>query len=201
MKNLPTLILASQSPRRAELLQRLALPFEARPADIDEETLGHLEPAQMALELATQKAQAVWQPGQWVLAADTVVALGDETLGKPRNPQENRRFLQQLSGRQHTVYTGFAILKPNRGLHREVALAQVAFRPLQAWELEWYVQSGEGLDKAGGYGAQGLGMVLLERIEGDFYTVMGLPVSRVWQRLYELGYFGLEPHLPDPKEL
>lgn len=83
MKNLPTLILASQSPRRAELLQRLALPFEARPADIDEETLGHLEPAQMALELATQKAQAVWQPGQWVLAADTVVALEGEPLGKP----------------------------------------------------------------------------------------------------------------------
>lgn len=201
MKNLPTLILASQSPRRAELLQRLALPFEARPADINEESLRHLEPARMALELATQKAQAIWQPGQWVLAADTVVALGNETLGKPRNPQENRQFLERLSGRSHTVYTGFAILKPDGAVHREVALAQVTFRPLQAWELEWYLQSGEGLDKAGGYGAQGLGMVLLERIEGDFYTVMGLPVSRVWQRLYELGYFGLEPHLPDPERL
>ncbi|AWR87399.1 Maf family protein [Meiothermus taiwanensis] len=201
MKNLPTLILASGSPRRAELLRRLALPFEARPADINEESLRHLEPSQMAQELAVQKAQAVWQPGQWVLAADTVVALEGQTLGKPHNPQENRRFLEQLSGRRHTVYTGFAILKPDGAVHREVALAQVTFRPLQAWELEWYVQSGEGLDKAGGYGAQGLGMVLLERIEGDFYTVMGLPVSRVWQRLYELGYFGLEPHRPDPKEL
>ncbi len=81
-------------------------------------------------------------------------------------------------------------MKPDGFLHSEVAEARVTFRALQEWELEWYAGSGEGLDKAGGYGAQGLGMVLLERIEGDFYTVMGLPVSRVWQRLYELGYFG-----------
>jgi len=193
MKNLPTLILASRSPRRAELLGRLALPFETHPADIDEEALRHLEPAQIAQELAMQKAKAAWKPGQWVLAADTVVALEGETLGKPKDLEENKAFLKRLSGRTHTVYTGFAILKPEGFLHCEVAPAQVTFRPLQAWELEWYAKSGEGLDKAGGYGAQGLGMVLLERIEGDFYTVMGLPVSRVWQRLYELGYFGLEP--------
>ncbi len=189
MTHLPTLVLASQSPRRAELLQRLELPFRTQPANIDEEALGHLAPSQMAGELATQKAQAVWQPGQWVLAADTVVALGSETLGKPQNKSENIAFLRRLSGRSHTVYTGFAILKPDGELHSEVAQALVTFRALKAWELEWYAESGEGLDKAGGYGAQGLGMVLLERIEGDFYTVMGLPVSRVWQRLYELGYF------------
>ncbi len=190
MTHLPTIILASQSPRRAELLQRLALPFRIHPANIDEEALGHLAPSQMARELATRKAQAIWQPGQWVLAADTVVAMGCETLGKPRNKSENIAFLRRLSGRSHTVYTGFSILKPDGVLHSEVAEAQVTFRALQEWELEWYAGSGEGLDKAGGYGAQGLGMVLLERIEGDFYTVMGLPVSRVWQRLNELGYFG-----------
>lgn len=190
MANLPALILASQSPRRAELLQRLSLPFKALPANIDEDALGHLKPPEMAQELATQKAQAIWQPGQWVLAADTVVAMGSETLGKPQNVAENTTFLRRLSGRTHIVYTGFAILKPDGFLHREVTEAQVTFRALHEWELEWYAQSGEGLDKAGGYGAQGLGMVLLERIEGDFYTVMGLPVSRVWQRLYELGYFG-----------
>jgi septum formation protein len=190
MTHFPTLILASQSPRRAELLQRLALPFRTRPANIDEEALGHLAPGQMARELAIQKAQAVWQPGQWVLAADTVVAMGSETLGKPQNKSENIVFLRRLSGRSHTVYTGFAILKPDGVVHSEVEQALVTFRALQEWELEWYAGSGEGLDKAGGYGAQGLGMVLLERIEGDFYTVMGLPVSRVWQRLNELGYFG-----------
>ncbi|WP_337869450.1 Maf family protein [Meiothermus sp.] len=85
MTHLPTLILASQSPRRAELLQRLALPYRTRPANIDEEALSHLVPGQMAGALAAQKAQAVWQPGQWVLAADTVVAMGSETLGKPQN--------------------------------------------------------------------------------------------------------------------
>ncbi|WP_297861207.1 nucleoside triphosphate pyrophosphatase [Meiothermus sp.] len=190
MTSLPTLILASQSPRRAELLKRLSIPFEARPADIDEESLGHLEPAPMAEALAAKKAQTIWQPGQWVLAADTVVALDTEVLGKPRSPEENKAFLHRLSGRTHTVYTGFAIQQPEGHLHSEVVEAKVAFRDLQEWELEWYASSGEGLDKAGGYGAQGLGMVLIERIEGDFYTVMGLPVSRVWQRLYQLGYFG-----------
>jgi septum formation protein len=190
MTRLPDLILASQSPRRAELLQRLSLPFQTCPANIDEDVLGHLAPSEMARELAARKAQAIWQQGQWVLAADTVVAMGSETLGKPQSIAENKAFLRRLSGRTHTVYTGFAVLKPDRFLHSEVVLAQVTFRALQEWELEWYAQSREGLDKAGGYGAQGLGMVLLERIEGDFYTVMGLPVSRVWQRLCELGYFG-----------
>jgi len=197
MTNLPTLILASQSPRRAELLQRLSLPFKALPARIDEELVVDLEPSQMAQELATQKAQIIWQPGQWVLAADTVVAMGSQTLGKPQSMAENAQFLRHLSGRTHRVYTGFAILKPEGFLHREVAEAQVTFRALAEWELEWYTQSGEGLDKAGGYGVQGLGMVLLERIEGDFYTVMGLPISRVWQRLHELGYFGRALPAPD----
>ena len=90
------------------------------------------------------------------------------------------------------MYTGFTILRPDGVLHREVAKAQVTFRVLQEWELKWYAQSGEGLDKAGGYGVQGLGMVLVERIEGDYYTVMGLPVSQVWQRLSELGYFAAQ---------
>lgn len=186
---LPTLILASQSPRRAELLSRLALPFQTRPANIDEESLHHLPPAQMAQSLAAQKAQTVWEAGHWVLAADTVVALGSRTLGKPRDEAENIAFLEELSGITHSVFTGFCIVQPSGKSLSEVAEARVTFRKLSQWELQWYAQSGEGLDKAGGYGAQELGMVLLEKIEGDFYTVMGLPVSRVWQRLQELGYF------------
>ncbi len=190
MTGLPTLVLASQSPRRAELLQRLALPLRIVPAHLDEAALGHLEAAPMAQQLAVGKAQAVWQPGLWVLAADTVVALEGQSLGKPRGIAENKVFLQRLSGRTHSVYTGFALLRPEGHLHAEVVEARVTFRTLGEWEIDWYVQSREGLDKAGGYGVQGLGMVLVERIEGDFYTVMGLPVSRVWQRLHELGYFG-----------
>jgi len=187
--NLPTLVLASQSPRRAELLERLGLPFISRPANIDEEALGHLPPAQMARALSQEKAKAVWQGG-WVLAADTVVALGSRVLGKPGDTEENKAFLQTLSARTHTVFTGVSIITPKGELHSAVAEAEVTFRRLSDWEIGWYARSGEGLDKAGGYGAQGLGMVLLEGINGDFYTVMGLPVSRVWERLKELGYFG-----------
>ncbi len=187
--HLPTLILASQSPRRAELLARLGLPFETRPANIDEDALHHLPPHQMAQTLAGEKAKVIWQPGQWVLAADTVVALGSQTLGKPKDAAENKVFLQQLAGITHSVFTGFAILEPSGSLHHEVEEAKVTFRSLSEWEMDWYAASGEGLDKAGGYGAQELGMVLLEKIEGDFYTVMGLPVSKVWQRLSEFGYF------------
>ncbi|RDI96518.1 septum formation protein Maf [Meiothermus sp. QL-1] len=186
---LPPLVLASQSPRRAELLARLGLPFEVRPAHLDEGGLAHLPPLQMARALAEAKAQAVRAEGRWVLAADTVVALGGRALGKPRDLEENRAFLKRLSGRTHTVYTAFAIVQPGGRLHSEVAEAQVTFRQLFPWELEWYLQSGEGLDKAGGYGAQGRGMVFLKSLQGDFYTVMGLPVSRVWQCLIELGYF------------
>lgn len=187
---LPPLVLASGSPRRAELLGRLGLPFRPRPANLDEDALGHLPPAQMARALSQAKAKAVWRPGEWVLAADTVVALEDTVLGKPADPSENRRFLERLSGRSHTVFTGVSIVVPRGELHSAVTEAEVTFRRLAEWEIRWYVESGEGLDKAGGYGAQGLGMVLLEGIRGDFYTVMGLPVSRVWERLAELGYFG-----------
>lgn len=190
LSDLPPLVLASESPRRAELLRRLGLPFRTCPANLDETSLAHLPPAQMARALAQEKAKAVWKAGEWVLAADTVVALEGTVLGKPANAQENRRFLEQLSGRSHTVYTGVSIVIPRGELHSTVAEAEVTFRRLTPWEIQWYVESGEGLDKAGGYGAQGLGMVLLEGLRGDFYTVMGLPVSRVWERLAELGYFG-----------
>jgi septum formation protein len=194
LTNTPTLVLASQSPRRAELIGRLGLKFITRPAYIDEEALGHLPPDQMALQLAQAKAQAAWQAGEWVLGADTVVALGDQVLGKPADPAENRVFLQQLSGRSHVVYTGLALVQPSGLVHAEVAQAEVQFRTLSEWEIAWYAASGEGLDKAGGYGAQGLGMVLLEGIRGDFYTVMGLPVSRVWQVLSGLKFFGEPSH-------
>ena len=189
MNAFPTIILASQSPRRSELLSRLSLPFQVKPADIDEDRLGHLAPKIMAQTLAAEKAKAIGAIGQWVLAADTVVALGEETLAKPKDTAENRRFLERLSGLTHVVYTGFAVQTPDQTLHSYVAEAAVTFRRLSNWELDWYAASGEGLDKAGGYGAQGLGMVLLDKIDGDFYTVMGLPVSRVWQSLHDLGYF------------
>lgn len=185
----PTLVLASQSPRRAELIARLGLNYITRPAHLDEEALGHLPPKQMALELALAKAKAVWQSGEWVLGADTVVAFDNRVLGKPKDKTENQAFLQQLSGRSHWVYTGIGIVQPSGQAHGEAVETEVRFRELSGWEIEWYAESGEGLDKAGGYGAQALGMVLLDSIQGDFFTVVGLPVSRVWEALIKLGFW------------
>jgi septum formation protein len=110
-------------------------------------------------------------------------------LGKPASVAENRAFLERLSGQTHTVFTGLALILPSGRAVALVDAAQVRFRQLEDWEIEWYASSGEGLDKAGGYGVQERGMVLVEGIEGDFYTVMGLPVRRLWQLLAEEGYF------------
>ena len=184
----PKIVLASGSPRRAELLSRLGLPFVVRVSGVDESGLEHLSPPAQARELARLKARAVWQRGDWVLAADTVVALEDRVLGKPADRDEYRRFIRLLSGRRHTVFTGFVLLHPEGAEHAHVEPAEVYFRRLADWEIEWYVASGEGMDKAGGYGVQEKGMVLVERLEGDFYTVMGLPVARVWEALTKAGY-------------
>ncbi|RIH81425.1 Septum formation protein Maf [Calidithermus terrae] len=186
---LPTLILASQSPRRAQLLERLGLPFQSRPAHLDEEALDSLPAEELARTLALHKAQAVWRPGEWVVAADTVVALGGELLGKPGSVAENRDFLERLSGQTHTVFTGLTLILPSGKEEALVDAARVRFRALEDWEIEWYASSGEGLDKAGGYGVQERGMVLVDAVEGDFYTVMGLPVRRLWQVLARWGYF------------
>lgn len=188
--HLPLLVLASESPRRAELLEKLGLPFVVRPARLDETGLAKGGPGESALQLALAKAEACWSPGEWTVGADTVVALDQKVLGKPKDLQENHRFLAMLSGRAHTVYTGLALVSPKGERRRHLEEARVFFRALSAWELEWYARSGEGLDKAGGYGAQGLGMVLVEKIEGDFFTVMGLPVSALWKALGSMGYFG-----------
>lgn len=181
-------MLASASPRRAELLFRLGLPFVVRASGVDESGLEHLTPPEQALELARLKARSVGQPGEWVLAADTLVALQERVLAKPADQAEYRHFIRLLSGRGHTVFTGFALRDPKGREWRGVEATQVFFRELADWEIEWYVASGEGMDKAGGYGVQGKGMVLVERIVGDFYTVMGLPVARVWKALVQAGF-------------
>ncbi|GGM91466.1 Maf-like protein [Thermus composti] len=178
------LVLASGSPRRKALLEALGYPLKVVVPGVAEEDLA-LPPQELARALARRKGEAV--EGEWVLAADTVVDLDGEVLGKPKDPEENRRFLGRLSGRAHLVHTAFYLRTP-KGVVEEVHTAKVFFRPLSEEEIAWYVDSGEGLDKAGGYGAQGLGMALLERVEGDFYTVVGLPVSRVFALLWERGF-------------
>ncbi len=185
------LILASKSPRRRELLARLGLPFEVRDPGLAEPPPA-APPGRFALVWAEKKARAAWEPGRFALGADTVVALGDRVLGKPRDGEENAAFLRLLSGRTHTVHTGVAVVDPEGRTRTVLAAPRVRFRELDEDEIRWYAATGEGLDKAGGYGIQEKGMALVAGVEGDFYAVVGLPVAAVWEVLKELGYPLLE---------
>jgi len=185
------LILASTSPRRRELLSRLGLAFEVRAPKASEPPPAP-PPGRYALLLAEKKARSVWEPGRFALGADTVVAIGDRVLGKPKDAEENARYLRLLSGRTHTVYTAASVVAPNGRARSVLAAPRVRFRRLDEEEIRWYVASGEGLDKAGGYGIQEKGMALVEAVDGDFFAVVGLPVAGVWEVLKELGYPLLE---------
>jgi septum formation protein len=173
------IVLASGSPRRRELLGKLGVKFRVRAADINED-IAERDPARMVAELARQKAQAVaaLEPGQVILAADTTVALDGAILNKPSSVLENAEFIARLSGRWHEVFTGMCFNTPN-GEFVAVERTRVKFRQLSTLEIDGYAQSGEGLDKAGGYGIQERGMALVEALEGDFFNVVGLPIARL----------------------
>ena len=184
----PELILASGSPRRRELLGGLGVAFRVVTADI-EEISDLIDPAQVARDLAEQKARAVAarEPGGLILASDTLVALGGLMLGKPKDSAQNAEYLQQLSGRTHSVFSGVALLGPDGRLQSGVEQTQVTFRALSDAETAYYSGSGEGLDKAGGYGIQGLGMALVARIDGDYSNVVGFPLGLVMRLLRAAG--------------
>lgn len=184
------LVLASASPRRRELLARLGLPFVVVPSGADEDAPDGADPLDLARGLAVGKARAVWAsrgPDACVLGADTVVAADDagrrRVLGKPADPAEARAMLDLLSGATHTVYTGVALVTcgpGDRPLARSaVAATRVAFRALTEAELDAYLLTDEPWDKAGGYGVQGLASAFVESMEGDYYNVMGLPLTCV----------------------
>lgn len=180
------LILASQSPRRKELLGHLNIPFTVRVADIDEAMDPALPPQQEVARVSHAKALAVPRaPEDIVIAADTIVVLEDAVLGKPGSPEEAKNMLSRLSGRSHQVMTGVTVLQGDRSLtHTEIT--DVHFRPLTDAEIDRYVQTGEPMDKAGAYGIQGGASLFVEGIHGDYYNVMGLPVCRLWQLLQRL---------------
>ncbi len=173
-------ILASASPRRQQLLSALGANFRAVAADVDESAGQGEDPSRLALRLAGAKAQAVARenPGMPVLAADTVVALGQRLLGKPVDPAENMMFLEALQGRPHQVVTGHVLLA-NGHRAEEAPVTTVTFRELAPAEIERYAATGEGLDKAGGYGLQGLGGALVERVDGCHTNVIGLSLPAV----------------------
>jgi septum formation protein len=173
------IILASGSPRRKELLTRLGIQFRVRSADVDESSL-EPDPQTLVQFLANKKARAVQslEPERIILAADTVVAFEGQILQKPVSKLENADFIRTLSGVWHEVFTGVCILTPsNQALGFE--RTRVKFRDLSSQEILGYANSGEGLDKAGGYGIQEMGMALVEKIEGDFFNVVGLPISKM----------------------
>ena len=181
------LILASRSPRRQELLQLLGVPFECRPTDCDEQcTLLH--PADHALELARRKAlaaEAVCGPEDVILSSDTVVFCDGQILGKPRDEEDAFRMLRKLSGRTHTVCTAVAVRKGGR-THDLCSQTNVTFRELTDEQIRRYIATGEPMDKAGAYGIQGKGALLVEEIRGDYYTVVGLPVAKLARMFEEL---------------
>ena len=177
------LILASQSPRRKELLSLFGIPFTVRVADIDETMDPSLPPAEAVAQISRKKAQAVAREAEDVLiAADTIVVVGGRILGKPHTPQEAAEMLRLLSGRDHQVMTGVTVLRgEEEAVFTEVT--DLHFKELTDREILRYVQTGEPMDKAGAYGIQGGAALFCEKMAGDYYNVMGLPVCRLGQVL------------------
>jgi len=178
-------ILASNSPRRKEILTQAGFQFTVLPSDVDESFPHEMILQDVPVMLAERKAKALLEScaNSLVLAADTVVILENEILIKPANKQDALQMLKKLSGKTHEVVTGIALASPN-GIVKASDSAFVRFRELADWEIEWYVRGGASLDKAGAYGVQDfIGMAGIEKLDGSFYTVMGLPIYHVYQLL------------------
>jgi|688.fasta_scaffold13835_9 septum formation protein len=178
-------ILASNSPRRKEILTQAGFQFTVLPSDVDESFPHEMILQDVPVMLAERKAKALLEScaNSLVLAADTVVILENEILNKPANKQDALQMLKKLSGKTHEVVTGIALASPN-GIVKASDSAFVRFRELADWEIEWYVRGGASLDKAGAYGVQDfIGMAGIEKLDGSFYTVMGLPIYHVYQLL------------------
>ena len=184
------IILASASPRRRELLERIGITgFTVAAPNVDESVHPGLSPADMVETLSLRKARAAAEafgPDGLILAADTVVALDDGVLGKPRDRDDAFAMLSALSGREHRVYTGVTVLRGGRAA-TEHEVTAVTFRELSPDEIWGYIATGEPLDKAGAYGIQGVGALLVSGIRGDYSNVMGLPVFRLGQMLRGFG--------------
>lgn len=187
------LVLASASPRRHELLGLLGLPFRVIVADVDESLVQGEAPELMVRRLAIEKARAVSvrEPASWVIGADTTVVLregeSDRILGKPADRVEAERMLAELAGRDHLVFTGFAVRCEERGVERsEVVATRVWFKPLSREEIRAYVATGEPLDKAGSYGVQGVASAFVSRLDGSFTNVVGLPLAELHSVMKDL---------------
>ena len=178
------LILASQSPRRREIMELMGLSYQTEVCTEPEQIPDGLSIPETVMHLAEQKASFALRlhPHACVIGADTVVDLDGEIIGKPKSPEHAVRTLKRMQGRTHIVYTGLAVLKDGYADTRYVA-TKVRFRPMSEAEIRWYVSTGEPLDKAGSYGAQGYGSVFVESIEGNYFNVIGLPSPVLYEML------------------
>ena len=182
------IVLASASPRRSELLAAIGLEFRLAPADIDETSLATETGAELVERLSSLKAKAIAEDNSnsLVIAADTVVVLDDKILEKPKDIAQNAEFIKMLSARAHSVYTGHSVSYRNKIITKTVK-TEVFFRELSREEISWYANTQEGLDKAGGYGIQGKGSVLVDKIKGCYFNVMGLSVANLVTMAKSLG--------------
>lgn len=181
--HMESIILASASPRRRELLAQAGIPFEVMESHV-QESIAKEKPEELVKRLSRCKAGAVAAvyPKRTVLGADTVVALDEQILGKPLDEKDACRMLRVLQGRTHQVYTGVTLMRDGR-VCSFYEKTDVEFYPMSDAEIEAYVQSGESMDKAGAYGIQGRFAVYIRRINGDYNNVVGLPIGRLWQTL------------------
>ena len=186
------IILASTSPRRKALLEKTGLVFETVSSDYEEDMALALPPKELAIHLSFRKAKAVAEkyPDAVIIAADTFVVFQGRVLGKPHTPHKAQAMLRMLSGSVHSVITGFTILEgPEGRRHSDATQTNVYLKKLTDTEIDAYVASGEPLDKAGAYAIQGLGGELIEKIEGDYLSMVGLPVPAVMEVLKKFGVF------------
>ncbi|MCP4196421.1 MAG: septum formation protein Maf [Proteobacteria bacterium] len=193
MNDLQPIILASASPRRRRMFDDLGLPFEVIPADIDEEMKPTESPEAFVRRAAVEKGKAVAArlrakgPNRWIVSADTIVVLGERVLCKPTGSVDARRMLSLLSGQTHKVITGWAVGRVEGSWTIKHHETRVTFHQLSQQQIANYVATGEGMDKAGAYAIQGIGTFLVDRIEGSYFNVVGLPISHVVRALIQVG--------------
>lgn len=184
--NRPKVILASASPRRRDLLTLIGIDHIVEPANIDERYLPGETPAEHAERLAREKAARIGEEGAVTIGSDTIVVVDGDVLGKPRDRDHAVEMLRRLSGRSHTVMTGVAV-RFNGQTASGLEEVGVTFRPLSDADIQRYIDTGEPMDKAGAYGIQGFGATIVERVDGDYFAVMGLALNRLVRLCRELG--------------
>jgi septum formation protein len=184
------IILASQSPRRRDLLKQIGLEFEIDPSNYEEDMSLEMEPNKLAEHLSLGKAEDVAQrhKDSIIISADTIVAVDNEVFGKPKTPEKAKYMLQKLSGRAHSVITGFTVIdtQTNKQISKSVE-TKVYFKNIPQEEMDAYIASGEPLDKGGGYAIQGLAALFVEKIDGDYFNIVGLPILVLTTELKNFG--------------